>query len=301
MNWYDRNEGKLQEHVELLRSKGIEHGRQLWRIADLKDANSVIGRLGGFMALVNQRTGMAAAVKRLPFRLSESEAALAFDETFGSVSGALNAEVLPTRYFESVQKPPAKEVGTIVQLLPTQAPTWLLMGDAFDDRYLAGDQDPNETEQLLPIARWFEQPALVRRVECYALMEAKYVDEPARTPYRWMEPVLHLTAKDQHALMSDQLGPMFRYHTMGDPTLGHCLDGGGGERTLPASRYIALMTNSARAQRGVSMFPPIPQHTADDDGSWHLWTHVLVADRPPAEVGFSRGRDPEAEIEEEEW
>ena len=294
LNWYDRteNEGKLQEHIQMLRSEGIEHGRQMYRLLNWEDQMGDSATLpwhlnvitmyeifGGFQNAVN------AACRRLPFRLTDAEAAMEFDHQFGSISEGLNAEVLPTRYFEAVAKPRVKEAASIVQLIPTQASTYFLIGHAWDNRYVSERRPPteedDEEDEMLPMDRWIQEPALVRRVECYALMEAKYVDEPTRTPKRWMEPVLHLTIDDQTSLINQNAyrSPMYRYATMGVPSLALYNDGGAAERTLPASRYLALMIANSSI---------IPENFDRDTGMNSLWTHVLVSDSPPAEVGFSR-------------
>ena len=71
------------------------------------------------------------------------------------------------------------------------------------------------------------------------------------------------------------------------------LDGGGAERTLPASRYLALLARNTEMlpQDNVNRYP---------NRASNLWTHVLVSDQPPAAVGFSRAPDPEEEDSEEE-
>eukprot|EP00966_Prymnesium_polylepis_P023131 532257-Prymnesium_polylepis.1 len=105
-------------------------------------------------------------------------------------------------------------------------------------------------------------------------MEAKYVGDPMRMPMRWMEPILHMAPEDQEDLMKGDEGPLTRLRTLDDCTLSRVGLMGGAERTLPASRYLKLMTT--RENPGPTLWPPVQG----------LWTHLLVANEPPQELGF---------------
>ena len=69
---------------------------------------------------------------------------------------------------------------------------------------------------------------------CHALMEQKLDDG---TVNKFMEPLLYLTTQDQEAFMNDQIGSIFRHHTLSEPTLKAVTEGGA-NRTMPASRFL---------------------------------------------------------------
>ena len=68
-------------------------------------------------------------------------------------------------------------------------------------------QDPNLKAPPPDEKEGTAEPALVRRVACYALIEQKQLVGPSA---RWVEPMLHLTAADQESFMNNQPGPIFR-------------------------------------------------------------------------------------------
>jgi hypothetical protein len=239
----------------------------------------------------------------MPFSLSDSEAALAFNDKFGSIEQALNAGVLPSQYFETSEPVRGEQLdnATITQLLPVQESTYFLIGDVFDNRYVSDRRPPSEVDddidEMLPMSSWIQEPALVRRVECYALMEAGYIGQPTKKPKRWIEPVLHLTTEDQQSLMNLSAGATLDRHG----SLSQCNTFGalssGAERTLPASRYLQIMTDAGFSDGRFNLFPrSITYDTVNlgEDGAdlvigaHNLWTHLMVTDSPPTECGFSR-------------
>ena len=194
----------------------------------------------------------------------------AFDKTYGSIGDALSSGVLPS-FFLNVKPPLLKPFAKILQLMPVDQTTWLLVGD-IEDRQAHPNPDVGEDYAIMvPVATVFTHPALVRRVACYALVE----NEVGK---RWVEAMIHITTADQQEWMSDQ------------PWDGHGLSLGAtvsgslpdytenvGQRTVLASEWV---------KNYVTANPEWNVHPRD------VWSHVLIADIPPNQHGFRKAGMP---------
>eukprot|EP00966_Prymnesium_polylepis_P034769 808126-Prymnesium_polylepis.1 len=165
--YYERFPQKLQESLAALAAEGIRQAWQLYRLADFtRHQLYVLGFKTRLYLPWHISASDAAAV--LWFELSDAEAALAFDESVGSISDALNADILPARYFEPVAKPPIAEEATIIQLMPAQARTWLLVGRVMDNKYAGADdyaaEGADDLDEMIPMRQWLDKPAKVRLV-----------------------------------------------------------------------------------------------------------------------------------------
>lgn len=196
----------------------------------------------------------------------EAHAVERFDSVYGSIFDALTSGVLPKYFIEPKPlKPPPKK--RIVQLLPVDATTWFLVGDTYDTKYGALDDDYS---QMIPMAEVLDQPGFVRRVACYALVE----DE---TGERWSEPMVHLTTVDQEEWLSSRPGDGqgIIFGATIEPGSFNNITGGAARRTMLASDWL---------ERGVYNRQGHEDFIACDD----YWTHLLVAEEPPEELFFSR-------------
>ena len=208
----------------------------------------------------------------------ELDAVRAFDDEHQSIVNALDSGFLPRSYFERPMPKAEDHAPTIVQLLPLETTTYFLVGDMFDNRYVNSTRPPTSADDgvdvMQPMQSWVHEPAMVRRVACYALME-RTCQSDGRSK-RWIEPVLHLATTDQETMMNQHnAGTIHRHTALKDPT--HIASGlsGSGERTLPASCFIDVLFSSpsmlnARVRKS------------------ELWTHLLVSPISPPECGFSR-------------
>ena len=68
----------------------------------------------------------------------DADAARAFELVHGSIAEALDSEMLPKCYFQRLSSKGNLALGepSIAQLLPVEAPTFFLVGDVWDNRYL---------------------------------------------------------------------------------------------------------------------------------------------------------------------
>jgi hypothetical protein len=201
------------------------------------------------------------------FAAHDSEHAQAqFDKVYGSIGDALSAGVLP-QFFLNTKPSVLKPFTKIVQLMPVDKTTWFLVGDT-EDRTAHPDPDVGEGyETMVPLSTVFTQPALVRRVSHYALVE----DETGK---RWVEAMVHISIEDQETWMSSQ--PWDGNGLV----LGATVDGplpaftqNNGQRTVLASEWV---------KNYVTANPVWQVHHRD------VWSHVLVADVPPPEHGFRK-------------
>lgn len=196
----------------------------------------------------------------------EAHAQSRFIEVYGSIGDALSNGVLP-RFFFNGKPPPLKRHTKIIQLMPVDKTTWFLVGDTYDRRAVSNPDDPDPYMPMVPLATLFTQPALVRRVSCYALVE----DE---TGQRWVEAMLHIDIEDQQEWMSSQpfdgQGPILGATVQGPlPGYTHNV----GQRTVLSSEWVKNYV-TANPSWAVSL----------ED----VWSHVLVADVPPHEHGFHK-------------
>lgn len=110
-----------------------------------------------------------------------------FSVLFGSIGDALGSGMLPSAYFS-----PPEPTTRVVQILPVEATTWFLIGDAYDDRatVVEGARFENgQSDHMKAMREIVQCPAMVRRVACHALME----NEKRK---QWLEPMLYLEAED---------------------------------------------------------------------------------------------------------
>lgn len=211
-----------------------------------------------------------SAIDLLFAERDEAHAVAKFDEVFGSIGDALAKGVLPQLFF--APKPALLQPFTkILQLMPVEATTWLLIGDTMARR---ARTDPNlplsEYPYMVDTDTLFAQPALVRRVACYALVE----NEASK---RWVEPMIYISAADQQQWMDGAPGSSAQIvvsATLEDPTLTKKYVQTNGSRTMLASEWIEHTV-------GHEGFPGAFQVAAQN-----VWSHVLVADVPPREFGF---------------
>ena len=287
----------------LLRLHGID---ELYKLPKLTTVEQPPARLQGHGGPAHamdhlQWVHVLALVKRLELK-DDSDAARAFELLHGSLADALESGLMPKAYFQpKPAKVPLAEP-SITQLLPVETETHLLIGDIYDTRYTEQQEDYNyddggqplyagpvpfddeappwigmEGHDLMkPVDQWIRQPALVRRVACFALMEQKLDDGTAK---KHVEPMLYLSATDQETFMQYQgyigTGPIDRDNSLADSTLPG-LTQGGAERTLPASRFLEAICSDR-----LNGYAAASRRTVDT-----LWTHLLVAEKPPQEIGF---------------
>mmetsp|Transcript_33787 Transcript_33787/g.88921 ORF Transcript_33787/g.88921 Transcript_33787/m.88921 type:complete len:402 (-) Transcript_33787:584-1789(-) len=207
-----------------------------------------------------------------------------FAAVYGSVSDALENDVLPKYFLEPKPLIPLP-VKRIVQLLPVEATTWFLVGDIFDTRYGAPHNfliaTPEDGQyEMMRMVDALQRPGSARRVACHALTEDNNGN-------RSMEPVIYLSAADYEAWFqssdvepAEANGPLIYGTTLEDGQLMEKYTGGLAHRTMLASDWL----NKALLERKGYFGVILPQH---------YWTHILVADTPPKELGFSR-MDPDA-------
>lgn len=198
-----------------------------------------------------------------------------FDVLHGSIGDALASGILPTAYFA-----PPKHSIRILQLLPVEATTWFLIGDAHDDTatITEGARYPDD-DTMKHLRDIVQRPFLVRRVACHALMEREQNKQ-------WTEPMLYIGADDMEEWMNHQ--PSFdgvissRDMTMTDPACPK-ETGGSHVRTMLASKYMEHVREMyhKNARRDSSAF----------------WTHLLVAPQPPAECDIRRSDLDQVEME----
>lgn len=188
-----------------------------------------------------------------------------FDERYGSIADALASDVLPTCY-ENAPKASTR----IVQVLPVESTTWLLIGDCNDaSATVVEGADGNEGDDAMkPMCQMIQSPNLVRRVAFHALYENE-------RGLRWMEPLIYVEPIDQQFWMDDlparppdnSIGISSRVENLGDPTLAE-QTGGHARRMLRAQDFIDQIQQA---------YP---------FGRDKLWTHLLVQEVPPTEVEF---------------
>ena len=225
------------------------------------------------------------AVKKAFKKKDEGFAVERFDALYGSVSDALENDVLPKYFLEPrpLSPPPSKK---IVQLLPVESATWFLVGDIHDSKYGApGPEEgdgPDALRNMMRMADAIQQPARVRRVACHALVEDSHGK-------RKMEPVLHLSPSDYECWMreSDVLPgeagegevaggqPLVYNATLKDGRLVNEHTGGLAHRTMLAGEWLSYALLERHGYMGVIF-------------EEHYWTHIMVAETPPDEHGFSR-------------
>ena len=238
---------------------------------------TTVGRLDG-ESFADRAVRVSAGDKRRKEHIAEIDAKFnskdesygldRFDAVYGTVGDALASGVLPKYYLEPKPPvpPPTKK---IVQLMPVDTPCWYLVGDAYEPRFgECGDFVP-----MHPMSQCITQPGLVRRVACHALVEDQHGT-------RWMEPMLHLTTKDLEEWMGTQPGDgqgLIFGATLDDCSLKKHT-GGVARRTLLASDWFEKMLVPVLCEECGIM-------------ETNLWAHVLVAAEPPAEYGFSGGRE----------
>jgi hypothetical protein len=210
-----------------------------------------------------------AGIRAKFLRKDEAYAIMQFDEMYGSIGEALGKGILPDAY---LNKPaPTPPAAKILQLLPLDATTWFLVGHAEDIKYM---EDPAlQHPRFRHMRENITQPGFVRRVAFFALVEG-------RGGHRWTEPVLHVSVNDQQEWMDDQAGDgqrgPFLWATYSQADLEN-FTGGAERRTLLASEWLR---HAVYNRHGHELL-------AERD----FWTHLLVSDLPPAEYGFSAGRE----------
>ena len=215
----------------------------------------------------------------------EAYAVQQFAAVYGSVSDALENDVLPKYFLEAKPLTPVP-VKRIVQLLPVESTSWFLVGDIFDRKYGA-PEDLDEMQvnsfEMMRMADAFQHPGCVRRVACHALTEDNRGN-------RSFEPVLYLSAADYETWLrstdveqEDLDGPLVYGATVDDGELIEQHTGGLAHRTMLASDWLKKAVIERRGHYAVIF-------------AQHYWTHILVSDTPPIELGFSRmdpnGPDP---------
>ena len=213
----------------------------------------------------NAHSAACRAIDKLFANRDAAHAQAGFDKIYGSIGDALSKGVLPA-YFINGKPPKVKPFTKILQLMPVDETTWFLVGDTCDRRAdPEPDEDPDGSREMLPLVTVFSQPALVRRVSCYALVENE-------TGKRWVEAMIHVAIEDQQAWIS---GRPFQEAYLGvtvEGTLPNYTENVG-QRTVLASYWVANYVNANRLW-GVN----------EDD----VWSHVLVADTPPEQYGFQK-------------
>ena len=199
-----------------------------------------------------------------------------FDVLHGSIGDALASGLLPNAYLS-----PPKQAVRILQLLPVEATTWFLIGDAQDD-YATVVQGARSgpgggDDKMKPMKEIVERPFIVRRVACHALLE----NEQGK---QWMEPMLYVGADDLQEWMNHQPFDgdiVSRDNTMNDPACT-VQTGGLHLRTMLASKYMEL----AKQMHLAHNYNGAPELFDQLSGDW--WTHLLVAELPPAEIPCTR-------------
>ena len=219
-------------------------------------------------AAAHKACGVHRSKVREAFETKDDEyGAARFDERYGSIADALAADVLPTCY-TSAPKASTK----MVQVLPVESTTWLLIGDLSDAN--ATVIHGEVMDELKPMSELIKIPNLVRRVAYNAVLENE-------RGQRWMEPLIYLEPFDQQLLMthSDYIhrddngnpiaaGGIGCREFVSDPNLAEAT-GGHARRILRAQEYMEQIT---------SFYWGFADRT--------LWTHLLVQEAPPAEIPF---------------
>ena len=183
---------------------------------------------------------------------NEAYAVERFDQVYGSIGDALSSGVLPKYFLEMkpLVPPPSKK---IIQLVPTDAKMWFLVGDSNDGVYAEGDGDGDET---MPISEMIEQKVgAVRRVAFHALVEDQ-------NGHRAVEPLIHLTVEDTETLREE-----YYEYNLEDLTGDPC------RRTMLASDWFDKAVVRLRGR-------------LLGRNSFEYWTHVLEAEEEPEEHGF---------------
>lgn len=229
--------------------------------------------------------GLCVDIDRKFRERDEAHAVARFDEVYGSVAEALAFDVLPQHYL--VVKNPLAPTKKIIQLTPVDGTSWFLVGDTYDSKYGMYDAvaTDNPYPQMHRMRDVIQEPGFVRRIAAHALVEDEH-------GMRWVEPMVHVALGDQEEWMNSQPGvsaPIYILATLDNGDLAN-FTGGSARRTLLASDWF----EKAVVQREGH------DHIQRED----YWTHVLIAEEPPAECEFSRARRPgaadDAEEEEEE-
>jgi len=194
----------------------------------------------------------------------EAHALSRFDEVHGDIGAALRSGVLPS-YFLNRKPPKPQPVKKLVQVMPTDATTWFLIGRVNDPKYGFRSEHVPMVNMEVAVA----QPAKVLRVVCQALVE----DENGQ---RWLEPMVNLRPIDLEELMhddedGDNTGEQLTYgiNIVEDTGLTK-VTGGPARRTMLASDWM---------EKAPSIID------LADNGD-QLWTHLLIAETPPLEFGF---------------
>ena len=182
----------------------------------------------------------------------EAYAVERFDQVYGSIGDALSSGVLPKYFLEMkpLVPPPSKK---IIQLVPTDAKMWFLVGDSNDGVYADGD---GEGDEMMSIGEMIEQKVgAVRRVAFHALVENQ-------NGHRAVEPMIHLTVEDTETLREE-----YYEYNLEDLTGDAC------RRTMLASDWFDKAVVRLRG-------PLLGRN------SFEYWTHVLEAEEEPEENGF---------------
>ena len=184
---------------------------------------------------------------------NEAYAVERFDQVYGSIGDALSSGVLPKYFLEPkpLVPPPSKK---IIQLVPTDATTWLLTGDSKDGYLTVGNGE--DGDDTMPMKDLIEQRVgAVHRVACHALVEDQ-------NGHRWMEAMIHLTAHDAEFLRKNDASEYSLEETTG----------GIGRRTMLASDWFEAVV--------------VKEFSLSWCSKEDYWTHLVVAEEPPEQHGF---------------
>ena len=228
--------------------------------------------------------------------LEDAEAARLFDTSVGSISEAIEAGVLPARFFARVQR-------TVRTLVQPQSTCWVQVGfishesngyDGYDedqahpeayeppypfqpvgDGTFNADDNQFDAGEDLPMSWW--SPACVRRVAYFATVELDGVAQPEP------EALILLTDEDQHAWMRKAQLPDGSWPATNDSgfinpkpflqALTH------GQRMVLLSDYI---TSPALGQ----LFCPGRDCGCDDHDASHVWTKIIFASSAPVAQAY---------------
>ena len=269
----------LLDHVKArafyhLRALHQEYPRRSFLPAEHATTTDAALRKAMMQEATNKRLEAWQEVQALFRNKDEQFGSHRFDVLHGSIADALASELLPGAYFAA-----PKQSVRILQLLPVEATTWFLIGDAHDDRatVVQGAHYP-DPDEMKPMRQIIQHPNLVRRVACHALCET--VDgTSAFRGKQWMEPMVYVGPDDMDEWMNHQPGDRYivsRDNTLGDPSCSK-QTGGAHVRTMRASEYLKLV------QEKVSWGAGAYSSSVPD-----FWTHLHVADEPPNECAFLR-------------
>jgi hypothetical protein len=255
---------------------GVETLLQPVKVAAYRNMQVPRSRVGAISQRLNDSSG----------ELDDDGAAHAFDEAVGSITEAIEAGVLPARFFAPV-------VLTVRSMVPPQSTCWAQIGfvgheaNGFDDDDLDPDVDTFPYQPIgdgtldqsqnqfdpgeeLPMSYW--TPECVRRVVYFANIELDGVQQVEP------EAVILLTDEDQHAWMRNGAlvqGTLPSSNNSGeiDPrpftsALSH------GQRMLLLRDYI---TSPAFEQ----LFCPGRDCECDDHDPSTVWTKIIFAEKAP--------------------